>query len=318
MPHFEGLPENILNYDNIPPPLTRRPNWVVWGLPNAPPKAPFNPASLLAGRPAPAKAGVKETWDAYESAAECVRRGLAWGIGYEFDGGGIYGVDLDHVLDEAGTLTPEAREVVDLLGTYTEVSPSGSGIHLFVYAPGAEIIRHRKKGYFLEIYTEGRYFTVTGNAYGGVKPIARRTAQLQTVHDRFFPPDPARNTAYAPPPVTVPTAEQEHFLRTGLEHDRLFAALWAGQRRYGNESSDDQALMNKLAYWRNADLDAMIAAFLQSPHFAQKDDEHKRKCQRADYLANTAKKAAATVYSTAQADYERWRQNRKRERSYAR
>jgi hypothetical protein len=103
-----------------------------------------------------------------------------------------------------------------------------------------------------------------------------------------------------------------------LERDKVFAALWAGQRRYGNESSDDQAFLNKLAYWRNADPDAMIAAFLQSPYFAQKDDEHKRKCQRADYLANTAKKAAATVYSTAKAGFERWQRNRRQERSYAR
>ncbi|MDR2446740.1 MAG: hypothetical protein LBD58_05565 [Treponema sp.] len=308
-------------YDNIPPLLKRRPNWVVWGLPNAPPKAPFDPSSLLMDRPAPAKAGVKETWDTYEIAAECVRRGLARGIGYEFDGGGIYGVDLDHVIDEAGTLAPKAREVVGLLNSYTEISPSGSGLHLFVFAPGANITRHRKKDGFLEIYTEGRYFTVTGNACGGVKPIAKRTAELQAVHDRFLLPGPERSAVYAPPlPPAAPVSgsEAERFLRTGLERDKVFAALWNGERRHGNESGDDQALLNKLAYWCNADEAVMIRAFLSSPHFAQKDEAHKRKCQRDDYLPNTAKKAAATVYSTAIADYERWRQSRKRERSYAR
>jgi hypothetical protein len=76
--------------------------------------------------------------------------------------------------------------------------------------------------------------------------------------------------------------------------------------------------MNKLAYWCNADPDAMIQAFLSSPYYAQKDEEHKKKCQRADYLPNTAKNAAATVYSTARTDCERWRRNRKREGSYAR
>jgi putative DNA primase/helicase len=122
-------------YDNMPPLLKRKPNWVVWGFPNAPPKSPFIPSSLLAGRPAPAKAGVRETWRTYQAAAECVARGLARGIGYEFDGGGIYGVDLDHVIDAGGTLTPEAREIVDLLNSYTEVSPSGSGLHLFRLPP---------------------------------------------------------------------------------------------------------------------------------------------------------------------------------------
>ena len=36
----------------------------------------------------------------------------------------------------------------------------------------------------------------------------------------------------------------------------------------GNESADDIALMNKLAYWCNADPDAMIRAFLSSPYVA--------------------------------------------------
>jgi putative DNA primase/helicase len=302
-----------------------------WGLPNAPPngvparhvawgeKAPFDPASLLIGRPAPAKAGVKETWNTYEIAAEFVTRGIARGIGYEFDGGDLYGVDLDHVIDESGTLTPEAREVVGPLNSYTEIRPSGSGPHLFVFAPGADITRHRKKNGFIEIYTEGRYFTVTGNAYDGVKPIAKRTAELQAIHDRFLLPCPERSAAYTPPPVApVNGPETERFLRTGLERDRVFAALWDGERRHGNESGDDQALLNKLAYWCNADEAAMIGAFLQSPHFAQKDEAHRRKCQRDDYLANTARKAAATVYSTAIADYERWRRNRRREREFAR
>ncbi|MDR2356935.1 MAG: hypothetical protein LBD92_02460 [Oscillospiraceae bacterium] len=246
---------------------------------------------------------------------------LARGIGYEFDGGGICGVDLDHVLDRAGTLTPEAREIVGLLGAYTEVSPSGSGLRLFGYAPGADITRRRKKDCFLEIYTAGRYFTVTGNACGGVKPIAKRTTELQAVHDKFLLPGPERSAVSAPPlppASSISGSEVERFLRTGLERDKVFAALWDGERRHGNESGDDQALLNKLAYWRNADEAAMIRAFLSSPHFAQKDEAHKRKCQRDDYLPNTARKAAATVYSTAIADYERWRQSRKKERSYAR
>ncbi|MDR1542271.1 MAG: hypothetical protein LBU32_30710 [Clostridiales bacterium] len=46
----------------------------------------------------------------------------------------------------------------------------------------------------------------------------------------------------------IPSAEQDRFLRTVLERDKVFQALWSGQRRNGNESADYQALMNKLAY----------------------------------------------------------------------
>ena len=182
-------------------------------------------------------------------------------------------------------------------------------------AKGAEIARHRKKDGFTEIYGEARYFTVTGNAYGGVKPIADRTAELQTVHDKFLPPEAERTSVTRPPPVPATSAEQDRFLNMGLARDKTFAALWNGERRHGNESADDMALMNKLAYWLSADSAAMTRAFLQSPHCVSKDEAHRRKCQRTDYLPNTARKAADTVHSTARADYERWTQNRKRERN---
>jgi putative DNA primase/helicase len=247
---------------------------------------------------------------------ECVRRGLAQGIGYEFAGGELYGVDLDHVLDEKGTLTQDAQSIVDKLNSYTEISPSGSGVHIFVTAIGSNITRHRKQGGFVEIYNEARYFTVTGNVLGSAKPIENRAAELQTIHDKFLLPEQSRATV-SHTPITIPSYEQDKFLRTGLERDKVFAALWSGQRRIGNESADDQALLNKLAYWCNAEPDAMVRAFLTSPYHQQKDESHKRKCQRSDYLPNTARKAPTAVCSTAQADYGRWQADRKRERSVA-
>jgi putative DNA primase/helicase len=303
-------------YDKIPDVLKQHPNWVCWGIRDAPIKAPFNPVSLLSGRPAAAKAGIRETWGSYQNAAECVSRGLAQGIGYEFDGS-VYGVDLDHVID-GGLLMPEAKEIVGKLASYTEISPSGTGLHIFVLAPGANITRHRKKDCFLEIYSEGRYFTVTGNVYGGTSNIEARTAQLQAVHDKYLLPDAVQKAASHDSTVPIASAGQERLLHLGLKRDKVFAALWAGERRCNNESADDIALMNKLAYWCNADPNAVVRAFQSSPYYAQKDLSHTNKCQRHDYLPNTAKNACATVYSTAAVDYERWQMNRKRERSYAR
>lgn len=304
-------------YDNIPAILKHRTNWVVWGVSGAATKSPFNPVSLLKGGHYPAKAGVRQTWGSYQSTVECVRRGLAQGIGYEFDGF-LYGVDLDHVIDDAGILIPQAKEIVDQLASYTEISPSGTGLHIFVFAQEAKITRHRKKDCFCEIYNEGRYFTVTGNTFGGSKIIEERTKQLQTVHDKFLQTDLPQKVIRLPTPAAAQSSEQEQFLRIGLMRDKAFSALWFGQRRHGNESSDDQALMNKLAYWLSADTSAMIRAFMQSPHYEQKDEAHKKKCQRSDYLPNTAQKSSASICSTAASDHERWQQKQKRARDYAR
>jgi len=303
-------------YHNIPQLLKHRPNWVVWGIGDAPTKAPFNPASLLSGKPQPAKAGDPRTWSNYQTAVECVRRGMARGIGYEFGGSAMYGVDLDKVIDSTGTLAPQAREIVDRLDSFTELSPSRTGLHIIVQAHGVDITRHRKKNGFLEIYSYGRYFTVTGSVFGGIKPIQIRSAELQAVHDEFLSPGEALKKADTHPPVS--DSEQERFLNIGLVRDKVFRALWFGERRHGNESADDLALMNKLAYWLNAAPDAMIRAFLSSPYHAQKDETHMRKCQRPDYLPLTAQKACATAYSTAKADSDRWQQSRSRERSVAR
>jgi len=71
--------------ENIPTMIKQHNNWVVWGIDDAPLKAPYNPTSILSGRPQNAKAGVPFTWSNYNTAVECVKRGLASGIGYKTD-----------------------------------------------------------------------------------------------------------------------------------------------------------------------------------------------------------------------------------------
>jgi len=305
-------------YENIPVMLKERPNWVVWGIRDAPMKAPFNPDSLLEGIPLPARAGVPETWSSFGAASACVTAGLAQGIGYEFEGNDLYGIDLDKVFDNHGALMPEAYNIVGSFNSYTEISPSGVGLHIFILAPDVNILRHRKKDFFLEIYNEGRYFTVTGNIYGDNKQIESRSTVLQSTHDKFLLPDTKWGLVKAPAPQPISAAMQDKLLHIGLKRDKVLAALWSGQRRHENESANDIALMNKLAYWCNADSDVMIKAFLSSPHYAQKGEAHKRKCQRKDYLPNTAADSSSSVFSTAYVDFERNRQGRRTERSPAR
>ena len=46
---------------NIPAIIKQHPNWVVCGVQGAPPKAPYNPTSILSGKPQFAKAGLRGT-----------------------------------------------------------------------------------------------------------------------------------------------------------------------------------------------------------------------------------------------------------------
>ena len=47
--------------------------------------------------------------------------------------GGLCGVDLDDVIDDDGNIAPFAAAIVDRLDTYTEISPSGHGLHLLLF-----------------------------------------------------------------------------------------------------------------------------------------------------------------------------------------
>ena len=302
----------IAKYKSIPERLKLQHQWVVWGIPGEAPKAPFNPTSLLLLRTIPAKSGVPETWSDYDTAVRCVSAGIAKGIGYEFTGQGVYGVDMDNVINEKGVIAPQAQAIIEQLDSYTEYSPSGRGLHIFVTADNVNIMRHRKQGEFIEIYHDGRYFTMTGNVYGGYDQIQHRPNELQQIHDRYLLPEQGVSPPYMA--CVESSQDNDYYLKRGLQKDRVFRSHWNGECRGGDESASDQALMNKLAYWCNANPAAMITTFLQSPYYAQKGEAHTKKCQRADYLSNTARKACATLRSTAHRDTIQ----RKKERNDAR
>ena len=81
-----------------------------------------------------AKANDPTTWGTYEEATTfAMRQGLiagkSGGIGFEF-ANGYAGIDLDDVIDEKGNLTDYAAEIVQIMNSYTEISPSDKGIHI--------------------------------------------------------------------------------------------------------------------------------------------------------------------------------------------
>ncbi len=97
--------------------------------------------------------------------------------------------DLDDVVLTGGMLKPFAEEVVRLMDSYTEYSPSGKGLHI-LFKLNASLSefgacrRNDKLG--IEMYDCGRYFTITGKVYGEVKPIVERTEQARKIYNDYF------------------------------------------------------------------------------------------------------------------------------------
>lgn len=122
-------------------------------------KRPINPHTGRAG-----KTNDPSTWSDYETAVKAAQRWQLDGVGYVFTTDlGIVGIDLDKCIDADGQLSDMAARWVSRLNSYTEVSPSGRGLHILVR--GVLLQAEKRPG--VELYSTGRYFTYTGRRWPG-------------------------------------------------------------------------------------------------------------------------------------------------------
>lgn len=111
---------------------------------------------LRADGQGPASSTEPATWTTYPKATAAGR-----GLGFVLNGDGIVCIDLDHCLVD-GVPTPEvARLLASLPPTYVEVSPSGSGLHVW---GRAKLDRSFCRD-GVEVYGDLRYITVTGHRF---------------------------------------------------------------------------------------------------------------------------------------------------------
>ena len=194
----------VENLSCIPPTLQHVPQWVYWygrdlidrttGAISFT-KIPINPHTLQY-----ADTTDPQTWGAYPS---CVA-GLATFLEdcehrdpVAYRGGGLgfvvtaqdpfCGIDLDHCLDPVtGDMAPWAQTIVQQLDSYTEITPSGTGLRIWV--EGTLPPRGRKKG-DIELYDARRFFTLTGwHIPDTPSGIAARQPQLSTLWGQVFGP----------------------------------------------------------------------------------------------------------------------------------
>ena len=143
-----------MNPQNIPKELTDRPQWVC----HNEHKRPNNPHTGL-----PASVTDPTTWGTFEQACEAVKASKGVGIGFVLTANDPFAcIDLDACIAADGALSPLARSVLDRFDTWTEVSRSGCGLHVWIKArvPGGG---RRIPG--VEVYSEGRFIAMTGKAF---------------------------------------------------------------------------------------------------------------------------------------------------------
>lgn len=122
--------------ENIPTDLRQIPRWVVWRGQWLPGKGKYDKPPFNARTGDFASTTDPKTWAEFEQAVKAYQNGGGYsGLGIVLtDDDNLVGVDLDHVLDAHGNLTPDAARWVEHFDSYTEVSPSGRGLRIFVRA----------------------------------------------------------------------------------------------------------------------------------------------------------------------------------------
>jgi RecA-family ATPase len=112
----------------------------------------------------PASSTDSATWSDFQTCFEAYQRDRRFaGVGFML-GGGFVGVDLDCCLSAEGELTEAARTLVSGVASYTDVSPTGTGIKIFAKGAKPEAWKNSEE---VEIYDGGRFFTVTGMTLPG-------------------------------------------------------------------------------------------------------------------------------------------------------
>lgn len=106
----------------------------------------------------------------------------------------VSGIDLDHCAAN-GTLNPASQEVVDATDSYCERSPSGGGLHILGLG---DIGTTKKDAQGLEIYSTGRFFTMTGLPLTESRTLTPLASAASVARQRFGV-SPAKA---APPPIT--------------------------------------------------------------------------------------------------------------------
>lgn len=183
--------EKIAKYVNdkayeksIPYALRNRKQFIVWtwkfdAKTGKATKVPLKPWDIKKG----ASSSDSSHWATFDKCCDVINKygekyNLA-GIGIMF-GKGLMGIDFDHCIKN-GVCEEEKAAFVDRLDSYTEVSPSGDGLHILVFGKLPKGCKNRNDEAGVEMYDSGRFFTLTGKPFQGKIRTMKKAEETEKV-----------------------------------------------------------------------------------------------------------------------------------------
>jgi len=295
----ESKPE-IPQFENFATELTKLDQWVGSAENKKPLDVNLNPK--FADKGSYAKSNDPETWATFEQARSAYNAdGGLCHVGFVFtDKDTFAAIDLDHCIDANGKLHPEARVIVNAVDSYTEISPSGDGLKIFVDDPigwhgeGGDAEKSPKtydvpwkelhKSAQLEIWSHGKYSTVTGNIFEGRATITEKRTILKTIHKRYFKKKPATVARASSNGKHNGLTEDKKIERLCDRIPKFRGAFYDGVREGPSESEDDLRMAGWVARITD-DPDEIETIMRRSKYERDKWDDNKK------YLTTTIEKA---------------------------
>lgn len=222
------------------------------------------------------------SWSTFAQADEAREKFSGVGVVFE-DSLKLVGVDLDHYIKNGKLSNDAVLAFLMEADTYTEKSPSGTGLHVFFqttepFDPIAK--KHHDEeddNLVTEIYSRGRYFTFTGDVYGELGNRPPRVVAIDELNKILgILGYPWGKELYAPQPQVVNTGlamfresddevilEKMFSSRNGVNIRALYESDLSAN---GNDhSSADMALVSHLAFWTGKNPEQMRRIWLSSP-----------------------------------------------------
>jgi hypothetical protein len=234
-------------YDNIPLEMRLYPQWVAWRYEEVedsdkPTKVPY---CVKTGRLA--KTNAPETWCSFDEALQ-VLKNHNWynGIGFVLTENDPYAfIDLDDTKGDQ-IATDRQIKIYNEFCSFAERSPSGKGLHIIIKG---EIPSGRKRS-FIEIYSQGRFMTMTGDVYRG-EQINNYNDLLNALYEQM---GEGRNAALFYAGLEKASSTDERILEIAASaangekfYDLYHVGNW--QKYYPSQSEADFALFDIIAFY---------------------------------------------------------------------
>lgn len=270
-------------------------------------KYPINPFTGYAG-----KSNDESTWSDFETAVSAMQAYQMDGLAFYFKAPYI-GIDLDHKAEDLESMSlgqtngNDVWEFLNSTRSYAELSMSGEGIHIIARGdiPGT---RRRNIKTEVEMYSDGRFFAITGNTFGQYSqvndvPIEQMeylySHYLEDTTNKIVPLRNGQTVFKSHDLTTFEVLQKASESKQGKQFDELMAGDWS---HYGSQSEADMAFANMLAFWTAKDFHQMDEIFRDSGLYRDKYDEKHGKTTYGVQLLNKAIADVGDVFTPKQDD----------------